>query len=83
MDECNDTLRELESFLDHELSEGVHEAIRAHLGGCHDCLGTFDFYAELKLVISAKCHSDEMPADLLARIENCFGEDFDGDGRIG
>jgi mycothiol system anti-sigma-R factor len=83
MGDCNETLRELESFLDHELSEGAHDAIRSHLGGCHDCLELFDFHAELKLVIAAKCHSDEMPAGLLSRIERCFGEDLDGDGRIG
>jgi mycothiol system anti-sigma-R factor len=83
MGDCNDTLRELESFLDEELSEGAHDAIRAHLGGCHDCLEAFDFHAELKTVIAAKCHTDEMPADLLAKIERCFGEDLDGDGKIG
>ena len=83
MDDCTETLRELETFLDEELSDGAHQAIRAHLHGCHDCLETFDFHAELKLVIAAKCHSDEMPLGLLARIERCFGEDFDGDGRIG
>ena len=81
--DCNDTLRELETFLDHELSGGAHEAIQAHLGGCHDCLETFDFHAELKMVISRKCRNDEMPPGLLARIELCLGEDLDGDGTIG
>jgi anti-sigma factor (TIGR02949 family) len=83
MGDCNETLRELESFLDHELSASAHDAIRSHLGGCHDCLELFDFHAELKLVIAEKCHNDEMPTGLLSRIERCFGEDLDGDGRIG
>ncbi|MEO5723679.1 MAG: zf-HC2 domain-containing protein [Ilumatobacteraceae bacterium] len=77
MDDCNQTLRELERFLDHELSDGAHTAISAHLGGCHDCLEKFDFHAELKQVIAEKCHHDEMPAGLLERIERCFGDDFD------
>ena len=46
--------------------------IRAHLEGCPDCFEAFDFHAELKAVIAAKCRSDEMPPGLLARIEQCF-----------
>ena len=48
-----------------------------------DCLQAFDFHAELKTVISQKCLNDEMPPGLLSRIEQCFGEDIDGDGAIG
>ena len=53
------------------------------LDGCNDCLGAFDFHAELKQVIAAKCREEEIPPDLLHRIERCFGDDFDGDGAIG
>jgi anti-sigma factor (TIGR02949 family) len=83
MDNCADAIRELEAFLDGSLSEGGHTAIHAHLAGCTDCLQAFDFQAELRQVIAAKCRNDEMPAGLLSRIEQCFNEDFDGDGRIG
>ena len=83
MGNCNETIRELEAFLDGELSEDGHRAIHAHLEGCTDCLQAFDFHAELRTVIAAKCHNDEMPPGLLSRIEQCFNEDFDGDGRIG
>ena len=83
MADCNETLRELEAFLDGELSDDGHQAIHAHLEGCTDCLQAFDFHAELRTVIAAKCHNDEMPPGLLSRIEQCFNEDFDGDGRIG
>jgi mycothiol system anti-sigma-R factor len=75
MADCNETLRELETFLDGELSDHSREIIHAHLGGCHECLEAFEFHAELRTVISAKCHADEMPAGLLARIEQCFGPD--------
>jgi anti-sigma factor (TIGR02949 family) len=74
MADCNETLRELEAFLDHELSEETHIAIRSHLEGCPDCLQAFDFHAELKIVVAQKCRNDEMPPGLLARIEQCFGE---------
>jgi anti-sigma factor (TIGR02949 family) len=83
MADCNETIRELEAFLDDELSDDSHHAIHAHLEGCTDCLQAFDFHAELRTVIAAKCRNDEMPPGLLSRIEQCFNEDFDGDGQIG
>ena len=83
MADCNETIRELETFLDGELSEDWHHAIHAHLQRCPDCLQAFDFHAELRTVIAAKCRNDEMPPGLLSRIEKCFNEDFDGDGQIG
>ena len=81
--DCAPTLRELDVFLDGELSDHQHAAIRHHLEGCMDCLGAFDFHAELKIVVAQKCNNDEMPPDLLGKIERCFGTDFDGDGSIG
>ena len=81
--DCAETMRELDIFLDGEISVEQRDAIRAHLDGCMDCLGAFDFHAELKMVIAAKCQNDEMPPGLLNRIERCFGTDFDDDGKIG
>lgn len=73
MADCNDTLRELDAFLDSELSEETRIAIHAHLDGCPDCLQAFDFHAELKIVVSQKCRNDEMPPGLLAKLAQCFG----------
>jgi mycothiol system anti-sigma-R factor len=81
--DCNETLRELETFLDGEMSSKELDVIRGHLGHCPDCLEAFDFHAELKAVIARKCRSDSLPPGLMARIEECFQTDFDGDGRIG
>lgn len=81
--DCNDTLKELDLFLDAELSDSARAGIHHHLEQCPDCLSAFDFHAELKIVIHKKCQENEMPADLLARIEQCFDMDFDGDGAIG
>ena len=72
MGDCNETLRELETFLDGELSPDVLADIRSHLGDCPNCLEAFDFHAELKAVIARKCHNDEMPPGLLGRIQQCF-----------
>jgi mycothiol system anti-sigma-R factor len=83
MADCKKTLQELDTFLDDELSAETRSQIHAHLDSCVDCLQTFEFHAELKTVIRRKCSNDEIPAGLLARIETCFNEDFDGDGIIG
>lgn len=80
---CNETLKELDLFLDAELSDNARDTIRHHLDGCPDCLSAFDFHAELKHVVARKCQENEMPADLLSRIEKCFDTDFDGDGIVG
>jgi len=81
--DCEATLKELHVFLDDELSTEASASIRGHLEHCPDCFGAFDFHAELKQVISAKCRNEEMPPGLLSRIERCFDTDFDGDGEIG
>ena len=65
------------------LTEDALLSIRAHLEDCPDCYQAFDFQAELKAVIAAKCQRDELPPGLLGRIEQCFQTDLDGDGRIG
>ena len=83
MPDCSQTIKELDLFLDGELSDRERDAVRHHLNGCMDCLGAFDFHAELKIVVATKCNNDEMPPGLLAKIEQCFGIDFDGDGVIG
>ena len=74
MADCNETIRELDAFLDGELPDEVRNHVHEHLEGCMDCLQAFDFQAELKRAIRRKCSTDEMPAGLLSKIENCFGE---------
>ena len=76
MGDCASALAELDSFLDGELSDASRSAIHRHLEGCPDCLGAFDFHAELKSVIAAKCRNDEMPPGLLTRLEQCLGADL-------
>jgi mycothiol system anti-sigma-R factor len=83
MADCDDTLRELETYLDHELSPDALLSIQSHLDGCMDCLHIFDFHAELRMVIAQKCHEDALPPQLLAKIEECFGDiDLEGENPI-
>lgn len=83
MSDCTDAMHELQTYLDHELSEHDSEFVRSHLAECKDCNGAYEFHARLRDTIRTKCRNDELPPGLIARIERCFNEDFDGDGRIG
>lgn len=74
MTDCNETIRELDAFLDEELPDDVRTHIHEHLDSCMDCLQAFDFQAELKLAIRRKCSSDDLPDTLMTKIEACFTE---------
>ena len=82
MADCKQTLQELDSFLDDEISTATREQIHDHLESCVDCLQTFEFHAELKAAIRRKCSNDEMPPGLLTRIQACFEVELDGGGAI-
>lgn len=68
MTDCNQTLRDIETFLDGELPDGEYQHVLGHINECMECFHAYDFQAELKQLIARKCYSDEMPPDLLARI---------------
>ena len=72
MSDCEEILQELYTFLDGEMTPETKASIRRHLDGCLNCLHVYDFHAELRMVIAAKC-KDEVPPGLLERIEACFG----------
>ena len=72
-DDCGEVIRELEPYLDRELSPEEWTTVQGHLDDCLDCLHIYDFHAELRMIISKKCRQDALPPGLLARIESCFG----------
>ena len=74
MADCEETLRELYRYLDGEVPPGTEHVITHHLDGCLDCLQAFDFHAELRTVIQAKCRETEVPPGLLDKIRACFGD---------
>jgi len=74
MADCEETLRELELFLDGEMSADEFEHVRHHLEECLECLQVFDFHAELRMVIRSKCREQKIPPSLLARVQSCFDE---------
>lgn len=90
MADCNETLDELQRFLDRELDDIARSQVEAHLAGCADCLSAFDFHAELRMVIAMKCQGDPLPPGLVQRLEHCLGLELGADvtgrefdGRVG
>ena len=74
MADCQETLNELDRFLDSELSPADKEEIMGHLTTCTDCQGAFQFHAELREVVKKKALADERPEGFLDRLKNCFGD---------
>jgi mycothiol system anti-sigma-R factor len=73
--DCQETIEELYAYLDGELSREQRQHVQGHLDGCLDCYSAFDFQAELRIVIAAKCKDDPLPPGLAERVRKCFGDD--------
>jgi mycothiol system anti-sigma-R factor len=73
---CDDSLHELYSFLDGELTENRRAEIKRHLDDCPPCYEQFDFEAELRIVIAQKCR-DTVPDSLRDRIARALGVEPD------
>jgi mycothiol system anti-sigma-R factor len=76
--DCTNSLRELYAFLDGELTADRRVHIQAHLDGCLPCYEAFDFEAELRIVISARCR-EEVPVDLRDRVADALRRLADAD----
>jgi mycothiol system anti-sigma-R factor len=68
--ECQETLRELERFLDGELEAGMRAVVDKHLSGCNPCTQRTEFRIHLKAMIASSCSRDAMPPDLLERVQS-------------
>ena len=78
MADCQETLNELESYLDSELAEGRVAEIISHLKGCTDCQGAYEFHADLRTAIKTKAQKEELPDGFLDRLRDCLGDDVLG-----
>jgi anti-sigma factor (TIGR02949 family) len=65
--DCDDAIAQLYSYLDGELDQDVVARVEFHLQRCSPCLEAYDFEAELRKVIVAKCQ-ESVPGDLRRRI---------------
>jgi anti-sigma factor (TIGR02949 family) len=76
-EDCAESLKELYSFLDGELTTERRTHIQVHLDGCLQCYEAFDFEAELRIVISTRC-KEEVPEDLRGRVADALRRLGDG-----
>jgi mycothiol system anti-sigma-R factor len=71
MADCDEILREIEAFLDGELTPASKASIQEHLDRCLDCLHVFDFHAELRWVIADKGRQTTVPRGGLDGVPMC------------
>ena len=71
---CEETLKQIESFLDGELDVSVHEQIQVHLSDCNPCMQRAEFRRHVQVVIRSKCTGDDVPPQLEHRIRALLGE---------
>jgi mycothiol system anti-sigma-R factor len=71
--ECDDALHEVYDLLSGELDDAKRATIQTHLDECPPCGETYDFYAELRLVVQQKCR-DTAPPELLLKIQAAMAE---------
>ena len=70
-EDCAESLKELYSFLDGELTVERRFHIQHHLDDCLPCYEAFDFEAELRIVISKRC-KEEVPEELRSRVADAL-----------
>lgn len=75
--ECDEAVAEIYAFLDGELDDTVMIQVEAHLRRCSPCLEAFDFEADLRRVIAAKC-TEEVTPDIKARFCGLLRQLSDG-----
>jgi mycothiol system anti-sigma-R factor len=74
MEDCRETLEELEQFLDGELLPTQRDHVLAHLEKCIECYHAFDLQAEIKQLIAIKCADEPLPPGLLDRIKQSLAD---------
>ena len=77
-EDCRQTLTELQLFLDGELPEDQRQRVLDHLHECIECYHTYDFQAELKQIIAAKCAHEPLPPGLADRIKQSCRPETEG-----
>lgn len=71
---CEETLAEIQRFLDGELDHSIELSIEQHLTGCNPCMQRTEFRRHLKVMISAKCGGDAVPDALRTKVMDLIGD---------
>jgi len=66
--ECEETLREIQHYLDHEVDDVIRVRVEVHLSGCDPCTDRAEFHKHLKALLQTKCAQNDIPDGLHDRI---------------
>ncbi|MCA1727088.1 MAG: mycothiol system anti-sigma-R factor [Actinobacteria bacterium] len=72
--DCEAVLKQVELYLDGELETVTYTEIEVHLTGCSSCMKRVEFRSALQRIVRAKCGSEPVPGDLMARIRDALRE---------
>lgn len=75
--DCDEAVAEIYAFLDGELDDTVMIQVEAHLRRCSPCLEAFDFEADLRRVIAARC-TEQVAPEIKARFCDLLRQLSDG-----
>ena len=74
--DCDEVLREVEAYLDHELPDDRTEFIAVHLRTCSPCARRADFQQRLRAIVARKCAVEQaMPESLVVKIRMVIEEE--------
>jgi mycothiol system anti-sigma-R factor len=74
--DCDEVLREVEAYLDHELPSDRTEFIAVHLRTCSPCARRADFQQRLRAIIARKCAVEQaVPESLVVKIRMVIEEE--------
>ena len=66
--DCEETLREIERFIDGEIEAPIRIEIEEHLSDCPPCLQHAEFRRHVKVIVSRKCAEAQVPDEVTAKI---------------
>lgn len=65
---CEQALKQILEYIDHELGEHERTAMQQHLHTCKSCFSRVEFERRLKEKVGALC-DEEVPSELAARVK--------------
>jgi anti-sigma factor (TIGR02949 family) len=69
MIDCNEAVRRMWAYLEHELGAKPVEEFETHLETCQRCCGELEFSRHLRDVVAVRDGAPAMPPDVRSRIE--------------
>jgi mycothiol system anti-sigma-R factor len=67
---CEETLKEIERFLDGELDVLTEGQVTHHLSDCNPCMERTEFRKHVKLLVHEKCTEEALPPGLSDKIKD-------------